>query len=191
MRRFRELFELTNETRIIDVGGYEFNWTLIDDEPSVLLVNLEDEAWKRGRFEKVSGDGRRLDYADASFDIAYSNSVIEHVGGAEDRARFAREIRRVGKSYYLQTPNKNFFVEPHMFAAGIHLLPPRVARRLVRPLSLWGWVERPSQEQVDQYLAALHLLDERELRGLFPEAEIIHESFMGMTKSLIAVHRAR
>src|SRR5262245_13371206 len=145
MRRFEAMFGLAPATRIIDVGGSQFNWTLIDTEPQVLLVNLQDEDRRDGRFHKVRGDGRQLQYGDNSFDIAYSNSVIEHVGDPDDQDAFAAEIRRVAPRYYVQTPNRWFVVEPHLIAAGIHFLPRRLGRRLVRWLSVWGWVQKPDQ----------------------------------------------
>jgi hypothetical protein len=189
MRKFEALFGPAPATRIIDVGGYAYNWTLIDAEPQVLLVNLEDEDRHDGRFHKVHGDGRRLPYADNSFDIAYSNSVIEHVGEPGDQDAFAAEIRRVAPRYYVQTPNRWFVIEPHLIAAGIHLLPRRVMRRLVRWLSVWGWVERPDQHAIDELLASIRLLDHARMRELFPDAEIHAETFLGLTKSLIAIRR--
>ena len=189
MKRFAELFKPGERTRIIDVGGYEFNWTLIDVKPHVLLVNLEDEHWRKGQFTKIKGDGRHLDFADHSFDIAYSNSVIEHVGTRADQVAFAKEVRRVAKRYYVQTPNRNFFVEPHLIAPFIHLLPYPLTRKLVRRFSVWGWVQKPCQATVDEFLGSIRLLDRHEMQRLFPDAEILEETFMGMTKSLIAVRR--
>lgn len=189
MKAFAGLFRLGRSDRVIDVGGYEFNWTMIDAEPSVLLVNLEEEDSHNGRFRKVRGDGRRLDFGNNSFDIAYSNSVIEHVGGWDDQLAFAREIRRVAPRYYVQTPNRWFFVEPHLISPFIHFLPPAVVRRLVRYVSIWGLVTRPSQEEIDAVLASIRLLDRRQMRTLFPDAEIVTERFLGMPKSLIAVRR--
>jgi hypothetical protein len=189
MRQFEAMFEPASATRIIDVGGYELNWTLIDAAPQVLLVNLEDEDRRHGRFHKVRGDGRKLPYDDNSFDIAYSNSVIEHVGDADDQDAFAAEIRRVAPRYYVQTPNRWFVIEPHLIAAGIHLLPRPLMRRLVRWFSVWGWVEKPDQATIDQVLAAIRLLDRKRMQQLFPDAEIRSETFLGMTKSLIAIRR--
>lgn len=187
MRRFAELFQPSHTTRIIDVGGYEGNWKLMDAAPNVLLVNLEDEDVRNGRFHKVRGDGRSLAYADASFDIAYSNSVIEHVGGIEAQRAFADEIRRVARAYYVQTPNKWFPVEPHLIAVALHWLPRRVTRRLVRTLSIWGWVARPDQDEIDTLLASIRLLGRAEMQELFPDSTIIEERFLGLVKSLIAV----
>jgi hypothetical protein len=189
MQQFEAMFRLVPATRIIDVGGYQFNWTLIDAAPQVLLVNLEDEDRDDGRFRKVRGDGRQLPYDDNSFDIAYSNSVIEHVGDTDDQDAFATEIRRVAPRYYVQTPNRWFVIEPHLIAAGIHWLPHRWMRRLVRWVSVWGWVVKPDQARVDAQLASIRLLDRKQMQRLFPDAEIHVETFLGMTKSLIAIRR--
>ena len=187
MRQFEAMFRPDERTRILDVGGYEMNWTFLRAAPQVVMVNLEDEERTTGRFTKTRGDGRALPYADRAFDIAYSNSVIEHVGTDEDREAFAREIRRVARRYYVQTPNRWFPVEPHMMTVGIHWLPVPVQRRVVRPFTVWGWVDRPDQERVDEVIRTTRLLDREELARLFPDARILEEKVMGLTKSLIAV----
>jgi methyltransferase family protein len=189
MRAFVEMFGVDDATSIVDVGGYDFNWTLAPAKPRVVLVNIEDEAWQRGRFRKVQGDGRNLAFGDNSFHIAYSNSVIEHVGHWEDQVAFANEIRRVAPRYFVQTPYKWFFIEPHLIAPFVHFLPRRIKRRLVRRCTIWGLVTKPDQRAVDAFLDYIRLLDKREMKTLFPEADIIEEKFFGLTKSLIAVRR--
>ena len=59
-------------------------------------------------FTFVSGDGCQLPFADQSFEIVFSNSVIEHVGTPAQQRRFADEVRRVGKRYWVQTPTAGF-----------------------------------------------------------------------------------
>lgn len=49
-----------------------------------------------------------LQFKEKEFDLVFSNSVIEHVGGFQDQMKAANEIRRVGKNYFIQTPNKYF-----------------------------------------------------------------------------------
>ena len=156
-----------------------------------MLVNREPEEWCEGRIAKTQGDGRSLAYADNSFDIAYSNSVIEHVGGWEDQVAFAGELRRVAPRYYVQTPNRRFFVEPHLVVPFIHWLPRRLLRRLVQRFTVIGWIDRPDQAQVDAMLAGIRLLDRREFETLFPDATIIEERCLGMVKSFIAVRLTR
>ena len=92
MREFDHAFSLTNDSRIIDVGGTEDNWHLIASKPHVLLVNIIGNSYSRGRFVSVLGDGTALGYPDRSFDIAYSNSVIEHLHTFEKQKAFAHEI---------------------------------------------------------------------------------------------------
>src|SRR6266849_2930514 len=43
MAEFCRLFAVDENTRIVDVGGYEFNWMLVKEAPEVLMINLEDE----------------------------------------------------------------------------------------------------------------------------------------------------
>ena len=191
MAQFCALFDITDQDLIIDVGGLEFNWAFIPQHPHILFVNTDPDTWVKGNTCKVVGDGRRLEFADQSFDIAYSNSVIEHVGGWEDIQAFAREIRRVAPRYYVQTPNRWFFVETHLLTAFIHWLPFNIARHLVRYGSVWGWIRRPSQQQVDEQLRQVNLLTHAQMRTLFPDATIHIERFLGMPKSLIAVRNGR
>lgn len=188
MKVFSNVFAIDNNTRILDVGGTPFNWTLVEQSPLVTLVNLDaDEDREEGNLTFRKGDGRRLEYPDNSYDIAYSNSVIEHVGDWGDMVAFAREVSRVAPRYYVQTPYRWFFVEPHLIAPFIHFLPLGAQRRLARNFTIWGLITRPNQAQVDLKLREQQLLTVEQMRRLFPDAEIHRERFLGMTKSLIAL----
>lgn len=187
MRRFERMFGLTNDHRIIDVGGTAFNWRLVSVQPWLVFVNPEEVPRENGKVRAESGDGRCLAYPDNAFDIAYSNSVIEHVGAWEAQQAFAREITRIAPAYFVQTPYRWFPVEPHVIALFIHYLPPPVYRRLVRWCSLWGLLERPAPARVATMTNNIRLLGRREMRALFPDATILTERFMGLPKALIAV----
>jgi SAM-dependent methyltransferase len=52
-------------------------------------------AYRRERLEIQRADARALDFADASFDVVYSLSSIEHFGGPREIAAAAREMARV------------------------------------------------------------------------------------------------
>ena len=69
----------------------------------------------------------------------------------------------------------------------IHHLYHFLQKRLLRNFTIWGLVTRPTAEQCDNFLREIRLLDEQELKRLFPDAEIWHERVLGFTKSLIAV----
>ena len=186
MRNFLRWMAVSDRTTIIDVGGTPFMWHLTDCDPSVTIVNLK-APWSIEGSRVVLASGLALPFRDGAFDVCFSNSVIEHVGDARARADFAREVCRVAKRYWVQTPNRRFPLETHFVCLFLHWLPFQITRRLIRHFSLWGWLTKPSQVDVDRALRTLTLLDEREMRELFPDARIVKERFLGMSKSLIAV----
>jgi len=192
MKCFVTQMGVTAETRVLDVGGTLFNWSLCPVQPRVTLLNLPRAAEPLpSGFDKVFGDGRRLPFSDQSFDIVFSNSVIEHIPGEAARQEFAREIRRVGKAYWVQTPCRSFPVEPHLLTPLVHWLPARWQEAVVRRATVWEWLERPSEDRrayyLGHYLRDIRLLGVREMAALFPEARILRERLLGWTKSLIAV----
>jgi hypothetical protein len=134
----------------------------------------------------IVGDGCNLPFADGEFDVVFSNSVIEHLGRRESQVCFANEVRRVGKAYWVQTPDPRFFIEPHYLSPFIHWLPIPIRSRLVRYATLWGILARPSDQEIKDRIEELRLIGAKEFRGLFPDAEIIVERFVGMPKSLVA-----
>jgi ubiquinone/menaquinone biosynthesis C-methylase UbiE len=188
MQRFAATFPLSSTTTVVDVGGTLLNWKLIDSPARLTLVNTDrahEGEYEDGVTFEVA-DGRELPYEDGSFDIAFSNSVIEHVGSLEDQRRFAREVRRVGKGLWVQTPAKEFFLEPHLFTPFIHRLSKETQRKLIRNFTVRGWIERPDQQAVDEFLN-VRLLTRTDMNDLFPDCEVREEKFLGMTKAYVAV----
>lgn len=186
MSEFERIFRLSSQHNIVDVGGYADNWSLVSAEPTVLLVNIDSEEHKAGRFRKVRGDGCALQFADREFDVAYSNSVIEHVGAWDRQKAFASEIRRVGKSYYIQTPNRHFPIEPHVLMPFAQYFPKPFAKWFLKRFSPHAIIQKPSQESIDNFVETTRLLTYREMRELFPDATIEREKLLGLTKSFIA-----
>ena len=135
------------------------------------------------------GDGRSLPYADGEFEIAYSSSVIEHLNQWEDQERFARELRRVGRSIYVQTPNRWFPIEPHFGGLFAHWLPAPLRRVLMPWLSVRGWLHSADGIDNRELLEEVRLLSFREMQALFADCEIVRERFLGLTKSFIAIRR--
>lgn len=181
-------------TRILDLGGTAQWWQdVAPGTRDITIVNIdhrhEAEVTAAG-YRFVCADACELPFDDGQFDLVVSNSVIEHVGDAARQARFAAEMRRCGRALYMQTPNRGFPVEPHLIALGLHWLPAAWQRRLVRRASIWGWVARPSQAQIDEFIASTRLLDRREVARMFPDCQIAAESVLGLAKSFIAVRLA-
>ena len=184
MRRFLEFAAVGPQTTILDVGGTADFWEGRDLSVTVLNPDpLEGQLTPRMRYR--DGDATALPFADDSFDVAFSNSMIEHLGTREAQARAAAEAMRVGRRLWVQTPNRWFPIEPHYLAPFVHWLPASVRRRILRYASVWGWVRRPTQAEVDAMVAEIRLLSAPELRELFPGCEIRRERFCGLTKSLI------
>src|SRR5581483_4637968 len=115
------------------------------------------------RFSTMIGDGRSLPFENGSFDIVISNSVIEHLGEWPQQKVFAEEIRRVGRSYWVQTPNRKFFIEPHFLAPLIHFLPKKYRKRLARYFTVWGLTIKPTPAQVDEMVEEISLLSKPEV----------------------------
>jgi SAM-dependent methyltransferase len=183
MRRFAADFGVTAATTVLDVGGTPFNWSLLDELPQLVMLNLRAPEARGATVRYVLGDGRALPFRAGAFDIAFSNSVIEHVGTPRDQAQFARETARVGRRYFVQAPNRWFPFEPHLLGLCVHWLPLRWRRRLVRT-SVVGllWPVR-ARYLVDQ----VRLPTAREMRAWFPGGTVRAERFLALRKALIAV----
>jgi SAM-dependent methyltransferase len=159
---------------VIDVGCGPAGLAAFEPETAITGVDrVNRPGYAAGTRRFVRGDARALPFEDRAFDIAWSNSVIEHLDRS-DRARFAAEIRRVAGRYFVETPNRWFPVEPHVLLPLFHFLPRTVRRRLWR----FGVSDDPFSD--------IRLLGAAELRRLFPDAVIIRERFGPLTKSLIA-----
>jgi hypothetical protein len=200
-RRFRRFSKLLVGVRdhvsILDVGGTPEFWVRHREElpvsASITLLNQSfDDCKDAGDLRYVVGDARRLDmFADFEFDMCFSNSVIEHVGGAADQKRMAREIERVARGYFVQTPNKWFPIEPHFLVPGWQFVPWPIRAWLLERRD-WGWMKRAAgRESAIETVRSIRLLTASSLRALFPGAFIDREKFGPLTKSLIAIRHAR
>jgi ubiquinone/menaquinone biosynthesis C-methylase UbiE len=196
IRRLREALPQIDEpsTRVLDVGGRAEWWAHVKPATTHITVLNIDESLRRSvesaGYVFVSGDARNLPFGDAEFDLLVSNSTVEHVGALDDQKAFADEVRRVSRAYYVQTPNPRFFIEPHFVMPFVHWLPLKVKRRLLRWTSVFGWVQKPTQAQVDTRLAGIRLIRRSEMNELFPDAVHADECLLGMTKSFVMIRHA-
>lgn len=194
MQRFAAELGITAGTRVLDIGGTPDCWRLLAVAPRVTLLNTpRASADLAGAEAWVAGDGRALPFRDQAFDVVFSNSVIEHVGNLASQRRFAAEVARVGRAYWVQTPNRWFPVEQHLLTPLVHWLPQSWQRALMPRLNLWRLLVRVSPDRrqyyIDHYLGEIRLLTAAGLLALFPHARIVRERFLGWTKSLVAVRR--
>lgn len=171
---------------IVDFGGTPEIWLRVG-RGKVVLLNIDEQQVPAG-FVAAKGDARKTTFADKSFDLAFSNSTIEHVGTWEDQQAFARELQRVGKRVYCQTPARSFFFEPHYFTPFVVWCGFLLRRYwFVRYCTYYGMRWKPTREQVRDFQAHLRLLNYSEMQQLFPDCIIRRERFLGMTKAYIAI----
>lgn len=158
---------LPADARIIDLGGTEYLWRLFDHQFEVTLVNIRKpgrNSQSKRNFIRVEADACDLhEIEDQSFDLAFSNSVIEHVGDERRQAMFASEVRRIGRSYWVQTPSSRALIEAH---SGIPLY-------WKLPSALHGYSERRD----------LRVLTLERMQTLFPASSVFRETLLGLEKS--------
>ena len=178
------------------MGGTAEIWALLrlPAAARVVLLNMpragESRKSAAAGLEYVHGDGCHLPFADRAFDIVFSNSVIEHVGGPDAQERFAREVARAGRGYWVQTPNRYFPIETHLLTPIVHLLPRSWRAFIVRRFTVWEWIRRPAADEkrfyIEHFISDIRLLSAGDMQRLFPDAVILRERFLMFTKSLIA-----
>ncbi|MBA3404360.1 MAG: class I SAM-dependent methyltransferase [Gemmatimonadaceae bacterium] len=186
---FLELLgRLPGHVEILDIGGTQEFWSLmLPGDPGdirVTLLNLEHQRVSSRHFVSASGDARAMpQFADRSFDVVFSNSVIEHVGSYVEQAKMAAEIRRVGKRYFVQTPNKRFPLEPHFLFPWFQYLPAAIRAGMLQRFNV-GWYQRiPDAAAARAEVNSIQLLTRRRFVSLFPGAGLHVERFAGLAKS--------
>jgi hypothetical protein len=191
---FLRLMKPAPSDALLDVGGYPGCWTgQAQPVGQIDSINVHEVRWKpedapNHRIRTLVGDGCSLPISDKTYDIGFSNSVIEHVGSWERQQAFAGEIRRVSKAVWVQTPAYECFIEPHYLTPFVHYLPRSVQKRVLRWFSVWGWLERPNQKTINEAVDSTRLLRKSEVKQLFPDCEILTERLLWVIpKSYIAM----
>ena len=206
-RLFQAAVRTTSQTTILDLGseqGHAIHRVLSGTEvrpENVSIADISASAVAEGKDlyhynPIVLEELALLPFGNAQFDVVYCFSVIEHVTLPKARVwevnssrefqtlavaaqgRFAAEIRRVGRSYFVQTPYRHFPIESHSWLPLVNWLPRPILMRVLQVTNRY-WVKRTQPD--------FYLLDRREFQRLFPDAEIYVERFLGIPKSLIAI----
>tara|TARA_Y100001978_G_C23678239_1_gene427612 strand:- start:222 stop:911 length:690 start_codon:yes stop_codon:yes gene_type:complete len=192
-KKFIEDMDL-NEINILDVGGTPVFWKnmMIDKKHinlKITLLNLDKLSQEDNTFIYVQGDAIDLGmFSNKQFDLVFSNSVIEHVCGENgvtflDQQKMANEIQRVGKRFYVQTPNYWFPIEPHFLCPFFQYFPTWIKAFLLRSFNL-GWYSKISDKDESFRVAkSIRLLTLEEMNKLFPNSFTFKEKFYGLNKS--------
>jgi hypothetical protein len=191
---FMEVMRPGPQTRVLDVGvtndetQRESNYfeQMYPYPQNITCVGTEDGSHLAARYPGLQyrqvRAGDPLPFRDREFDVVFSNAVIEHVGSRADQAAFARELCRVGQSFFVTTPDRRFPVEHHTGLPFLHYLPPGVFRSMLRGTRYRHWAEESN----------LNILTARELARLFPatvRVEVRSIRLAGLPSNLAAFGR--
>jgi hypothetical protein len=203
-RLFIDRLKPTATDNILDLGGgkgghmaeilpYRDNVTIADVDSNQLRSAAENYG-----FETLCLDGSaKFPVGDKQYDVVFCSSVIEHILGPHEtifdvvddkqfvasaraaQASFAGEVRRIAKRYFVQTPYKYFPLEAHSFLPFVIVLLPR--RWQIKLLAFFGryWIKSVQPD--------FRRLTIKDMRRLFPDAEIVLERYCGFVKSIIAI----
>lgn len=186
----KETFPEIESMSVIDLGGTAESWLRAPFCPRrVHVVNLEPPPattppWIRA--DQADACHLPAAISDSAYDLVFSNSVIEHVGGHAQRQRFSDAVHKLAPRHWVQTPYRYFPIEPHWLFPGFQFLPLTVRAELSMR---WPLVHTQSSSHEEGLSAAMsvELLSKSEMQFYFPASQLYLEHLAGLTKSLIAV----
>ena len=191
---FREEFPAIESMSVIDLGGTTEAWLRAPVRPaSVHVVNIEPESAETGAAWIHADQADACDLPErirsGCYDLVFSNSVIEHVGGHAQRMRFAEAVHKLSSRHWVQTPYRYFPVEPHWVFPGLQFMPLALRARLAYH---WPLVHTKAGSFNDALLASMEveLISRTEMRFYFPNSDIRAERGLGLAKSLIAIKKS-
>lgn len=186
--------------RILDVGGRRAYWERVGfnflrernatvDLLNVTAAEIGSTRNESGLITSLIGDACALEFADNTYDLCHSNSVIEHVGDLDAMAKFAQETRRIAGSLFIQTPNYWFPVDPHFWRMPMfHWMPRELRVFLLKQLPLSDQGRRiVVPGNAERLVDSVRMVSRRQFERLYPDATIETERFMGLAKSFIAI----
>lgn len=186
---FQRMFPEISEMRILDLGGTPNSWRSAPVRPAaVTTLNLLALPSDDPIVCAVQGDPCDLpaQIRGERFDLVFSNSLLEHVGGHVQRQRFADNVHSLADRHWVQTPYRYFPVEPHWLFPGMQWLP--YAAR-VRVSQRWysGRAQVCSRTEAEAHVNEIDLIGIAQMRLYFPRSVLWYERFAGLVKSLVAV----
>ena len=175
--------------QILDIGGTEIYWERMkftaNNNVIITLLNLETVPTKNNNFISIKGDACDLSsFKDKQFDIVFSNSVIEHLFSIDNQKKMANEAMRVGKFYFVQTPNYFFPIEPHWLFPFFQFLPFKTRVFLTKNFDLGHYKKSVNKEDAIKRVNEVKLLTEKQMKKLFPRGKVYRETFLSLVKSI-------
>ena len=181
---------LPKPVKILDIGGTPEFWEnagLNADDVEITLLNLAFIETDLPNAISIAGNATDLSaFADKSFNIAFSNSVIEHLFSFENQQKMAAEALRVSQYHFIQTPNYWFPIEPHWVFPCFQYIPKPIKIFLTRYFNLGHLNRSGSWAAARQQVEEIQLLSLSEMSRLFPESTLWEEKLLVFSKSFVA-----
>ena len=177
--------------KIIDIGGSNYFWNTLSKTHTInfQLTLLNKEKNHLLGFNSIVGDAADLSFINNnSFDVCFSNSVIEHLPTLKLQQKMASEIKRIAPKFFIQTPAFVFPLEPHFLFPFFHWLPLSIRIKLVQNFRL-GWYEKqPNYSDAELLVKSIRIMRKKELKKMFPGSQIITEYMLFLPKSYIVTN---
>lgn len=139
-RKYRLFLEQLNPSEtdlILDVGFCNVEYSEVDNfleknypyPHNITALGIDNDDLFHSRYPCVktfSYDGKIFPFENQTFNIGWSNAVIEHVGDEERQILYLKELVRTCKKVYFTTPNRYFPIELHTRLPLIHWLPKKL-----------------------------------------------------------------
>ncbi|NJO18179.1 MAG: methyltransferase domain-containing protein [Thioploca sp.] len=177
-----------NGYKIIDLGGTPQLWEMIDLDLEITLLNLSPVInYQPNRLKHsyhfITGDACNINgLIDNTFDLVFSNSVIEHVGPADRQQAFAETVHQLAPRYWIQTPSLWFPIEAHCNLPLWWFYP-----QFLQQFWICRW-QQQRREFLWRQMTETRLLTLNQLKSLFPEAQVYTEYVVGFPKSYSMYH---
>jgi Methyltransferase domain len=190
MKAFSKLIMLSHGDRIIDLGGTLEIWSYLDVPVNVTLLNLPEviNSWPKesyAGFRIIQDDACSVTMlADNSFDLVFSNSVIEHLP-INKRLDFAKTVKRLAPNWWIQTPSIKFPIEAHCNLPYWWVYPDWLKNWFIASWQKKNNVFLANQMQTTTALSKEHFIE------LFGECNLFTETFLGFDKSYSAYRTSR
>jgi len=159
---------------ILDVGFADIEYSDVDNyleknyphQSQITALGVSGSEHFSKRYPDVNivlYDGKIFPFEDKSFDIGWSNAVIEHVGNQDAQLLFLQELHRTCKQVFFTTPNRYFPVEFHTRIPLLHWLPKSVFDSVLK--------KTKKKWAAGDYM---NLLSIRQIQSLLKKASVTH-----------------
>lgn len=178
------------DMKVLDLGGSVAFWKRAPVLPQhVTIVNLvaqdyTDISWATS----ITGDACHADrlVAGQRFDLVFSNSLIEHVGGHNARSALSHVVRSLAPRYLVQTPYRYFPIEPHWLFPAMQFFPVRV-RGYIAPRWPLGHTRGWDAQHALSEVMHTELIGATEMTNYFPDSRLYWERVAGIPKSMTVI----